>query len=566
MTRIGQRAMSVILCIGLWRTAFAQRPADPLAERLDSATASALGRLIDSVSAQGVPREPLVAKALEGATKGARADVIVAAVQRLASSLAEARSMLGPAATRDELVAGASVLRAGVPGAGLREMRAARRGPLTVPLVVLGDLLARGVPAGKGLTLMTAACRSGVSDQDLLQVRDQVRADIQAGAGPAAAAELRLQGVLRGPSPSVSPIEVRPSGAIAVDNHGDTHLHPALLVQRGSARFAAEAYGTAGGSAPAYRGLHVSAEGSTGVSDRLNGVLTLQASQAVPVLGASQTLFDGTAQLRSRNNDGGASIAAGGRRVTSAPGGALGLYATGGVWRQVGSAHVQVELEYGALPLIETTAQIIDTVPLPPFSADTGRPFLASGTTARVTVVFNGGREQFDMAGGVVHGVGPQARGWVQAMATIRVTPIVALLAGVGNRGPEEYHLGALARFAQLGFRLELPSRVVRPASGAAATPLSAPRFALEARGGARHAFRVWAPAARTVELAGDMTGWASLSLSREISGWWTIEIALAPGLHQLSMRIDGGSWVAPPGLATTGDGYGGLVGVVVID
>ena len=74
----------------------------------------------------GVPPEPLVAKALEGATKRATPERILETVRLVAASLAEARATLGPSARQDELVAGGNILRAGVTPEGLRRLRQAR--------------------------------------------------------------------------------------------------------------------------------------------------------------------------------------------------------------------------------------------------------------------------------------------------------------------------------------------------------------------------------------------------------------------------------------------------------
>ena len=39
----------------------------------------------------------------------------------------------------------------------------------------------------------------------------------------------------------------------------------------------------------------------------------------------------------------------------------------------------------------------------------------------------------------------------------------------------------------------------------------------------------------------------------------------MAAGIHQINLRIDGGQWIAPPGMPTMKDGFNGEVGVLVI-
>ena len=116
--------------------------------RVSPALATRIRALTDSAGAARLPVSPLVDKALEGASKHAPDERIVAAVQSVLSSLRAARAALGPGASDPELVAGMVVLRAGVPSDALADAR--RRLPhrsLAVPLSVLGSLVAAGVPA-----------------------------------------------------------------------------------------------------------------------------------------------------------------------------------------------------------------------------------------------------------------------------------------------------------------------------------------------------------------------------------------------------------------------------------
>src|SRR5881396_1241976 len=107
---------------------------DSRLERLDAATRPTVAALVDSARTAMLPTEPLVQRALEGATKRASGDAIVAAVRRLAADLGHARDALGSTASPAELTAGAAALRAGASQATLAQLRHARRESLTVPL------------------------------------------------------------------------------------------------------------------------------------------------------------------------------------------------------------------------------------------------------------------------------------------------------------------------------------------------------------------------------------------------------------------------------------------------
>ncbi|MGE5100766.1 MAG: glycogen-binding domain-containing protein, partial [Deltaproteobacteria bacterium] len=74
------------------------------------------------------------------------------------------------------------------------------------------------------------------------------------------------------------------------------------------------------------------------------------------------------------------------------------------------------------------------------------------------------------------------------------------------------------------------------------------------------------APSATAVELNGDFTHWQPVRLARGTDGWWTITLQIAPGTYQVNIRVDGGPWVAPPGLLTSTDEFGGIVGILRIE
>ena len=164
----------------------AAQQVDPRLERLDSVTRPIVAALVDSARATALPTEPLVQRALEGATKRAAADRIVAAVRRLALDLGHARDALGPTTSPPELAAAAAALRAGAPPAILTELRRLRRESLTVPLAVLTDLVASGVPVDSAAAaVLSLAAKS--RDTDLVEFRRAVERDIALGAPPASA-------------------------------------------------------------------------------------------------------------------------------------------------------------------------------------------------------------------------------------------------------------------------------------------------------------------------------------------------------------------------------------------
>lgn len=79
---------------------------------------------------------------------------------------------------------------------------------------------------------------------------------------------------------------------------------------------------------------------------------------------------------------------------------------------------------------------------------------------------------------------------------------------------------------------------------------------------GTQRTIRVHAPRARLVEFASDVTGWSPVALSRDRAGWWTGTFVVAPGIHQVSLRLDGKTWIVPPGLVSVTDEFGVTAGI----
>jgi hypothetical protein len=168
-----------------------------LASRLDPATLAEVSHIADSARTVGLPVEPLFDKALEGATKRADGTRIIAAVRGLAHRLGAARTALGPTTSESELVAAAGALFQGVSAADLTRLRIARNGQsVALPLVVLTDLIERGVPAGTATAVVVDVARTGAGDPVFVALRRDVDQDITAGAPPAIAAATRARGTI----------------------------------------------------------------------------------------------------------------------------------------------------------------------------------------------------------------------------------------------------------------------------------------------------------------------------------------------------------------------------------
>jgi hypothetical protein len=182
---------------------------DPrLDERFAPETRAALQALIDSARASGLPTEPLVQRALEGASRRVPPPRVLAAVRSLAGRLEGAREVLGPRATEAEIVAGASALYVGIEPAAIERIRRGRSGAgVALPLIVLVDIVERGVPRDTATTVIVSLSDPRVPDTDYQALRQSILSDIGSGAPPGSSAAARGRGVLlgRGLAPPTTP-------------------------------------------------------------------------------------------------------------------------------------------------------------------------------------------------------------------------------------------------------------------------------------------------------------------------------------------------------------------------
>lgn len=169
---------------------------------LDAATRSQVEAFISTAREAGLPTEPLIDFALEGARKEGAGQAIVDGVRKRVGFLTVARDMLTPA-TATEIAAGAGVVQRGVSPEALRQLRRDRpRAELTEALGVIENLAGRGVPRETAAAVVIALANSGMRDADLREFRQTVERDIALGIGPAAAATTRANALTGSPDQS----------------------------------------------------------------------------------------------------------------------------------------------------------------------------------------------------------------------------------------------------------------------------------------------------------------------------------------------------------------------------
>lgn len=155
--------------------------------RFDSATAGALRVLFDSATAHGLPQLPLINLANRGNAMRASGSKILSMVRGHYAAMLEARTVLGDNSSESELDSGADALQRGVDVKALAAIRTTRpvSGSAVSALVVITDLVNRGIPTGKARDAITALARASKSDDGINGLQMLVARNAERGPGMA---------------------------------------------------------------------------------------------------------------------------------------------------------------------------------------------------------------------------------------------------------------------------------------------------------------------------------------------------------------------------------------------
>ena len=187
-------ALTLVLGSTLTGALSAQDVRAQLEGRVSPEVQRAVRGIAADAAARGLPVDPLVQKAIEGAAKGVLADRVIAAVRALAGRLGEAREAVragGVAAPSGDVVeGGADALNAGISGRQVSDLVRVSQPPYdpALTLQVAATLAALGVPPKQALELVQGMISAGRSPSDLLGLPGQVQAGVANGATPAQAA------------------------------------------------------------------------------------------------------------------------------------------------------------------------------------------------------------------------------------------------------------------------------------------------------------------------------------------------------------------------------------------
>lgn len=147
---------------------------------------------------------------------------------------------------------------------------------------------------------------------------------------------------------------------------------------------------------------------------------------------------------------------------------------------------------------------------------------------------------------------------WVSTDLALRLAAPISLVVGASSGGrSRDIAREGQARSLHFGLRLAPRFRREKAALPAAIylAPVGAGSYRVDLR----------MPNVERVELSGDFTDWKPVALTRTGPALWTVTLPMRAGTHRLNIRVNGGDWVAPPGLVVMRDDFAGEVGVVVV-
>ncbi|HEY4129301.1 MAG TPA: hypothetical protein VGM50_01695 [Gemmatimonadaceae bacterium] len=170
----------------------------------DRETATQVARIVESARSQGLPTDPIISKAQQGALFHSAPARIVSAAKAVARRLESARAALAPSPTPADIAAGENALS--IQGVSTKELRAVRavspNKPVAVPIGVLAQLVASGVSASDATSIVTELMQRGASNVQLVALGSDVNADVAAGTRADAALGVRLNGLVPFLAPS----------------------------------------------------------------------------------------------------------------------------------------------------------------------------------------------------------------------------------------------------------------------------------------------------------------------------------------------------------------------------
>jgi hypothetical protein len=143
------------------------------------------------------------------------------------------------------------------------------------------------------------------------------------------------------------------------------------------------------------------------------------------------------------------------------------------------------------------------------------------------------------------------------ATASFWQSPTRAFVITVASQLPDFVRGADAAQSVTVGLRLNEPSPAL-------ARQLQVRPLVFVAGDSAERMISVRAPGARRVEVMGDFSDWAPVSLA-SAGDLFVAKVAMTSGTRRIVVRMDGGEWVPAANTPAVDDDFGGRVGLVLV-
>ncbi len=170
------------------------------------ASASQIEAAVDRAVLDGLPRELLVAKAVEGAAKHMPLEAVLGAVRTLSAELQVAARVVGLDADAETLEKAADAIRHGVDSQLLIHLRRESPREFAVMVVAIEDLIHVGVDPSEAEDMLRLAAANGMSGDEVLGLPATVRRLVREGSTPRQAAQSVRANLGGGRSPGQSEV------------------------------------------------------------------------------------------------------------------------------------------------------------------------------------------------------------------------------------------------------------------------------------------------------------------------------------------------------------------------
>jgi hypothetical protein len=150
---------------------------------------------------------------------------------------------------------------------------------------------------------------------------------------------------------------------------------------------------------------------------------------------------------------------------------------------------------------------------------------------------------------------------WQAVDATVWLARNVGLVVDAGHTLEDLVRGVPRSRYVSVALRFETQSH---PSVFSHRATLAGPRVVVSLVDGTRRIEITQVEGSR-VELMADFTDWTPVQLSLAGRSWRLDRKDIAPGLHRVVIRIDGGEWTVPSNLPRTDDDLIGPVGLITV-